>query len=114
MTMLTADCMALFAWRKGIDDCIPPQSGVNCAVFRNKSTILSSELIKEADKIAWQKWYGERLYTYVNSKKIKSTHAGYCFLMAGWDYQRDDKRNPVLTKGGLYILEIFPLNFANK
>jgi hypothetical protein len=107
MTLLTPDCLALFAWRKGIDDCIPPQTGVNCAVFRNTGDLLSSELIKEADELAWSKWGNERLYTYVNSKKIKSSHPGYCFLQAGWDYQRDAKGKPVLTKGGLYILEGF-------
>ncbi len=108
MTLLTPDSRALFAWRKGIDDCIPPQIGVNCAVFRNEGNILSSTLIKEACGLAWQRWPGERLYTYVNYKKIISAHPGYCFLMAGWDYQRG-KSKLILTKGGLYILEILPV-----
>jgi len=108
MTLLTVDCRALFAWGNGIDDCIPPQSGINCAVFRNTGDVLSSELIKEADEMAWRRWPPElRHYTYVNADKIKSSHPGYCFRMAGWDYQRDERGNPVKTKGGLYILEIF-------
>ena len=107
LTLLTQDCRALFAWRKGIDDCIPPQTGVNCAVFRNEGNTLSSVLIKEADGLAWNKWQDNRHYTYVNYDKIQSEHPGYCFLKAGWDYQRDKKGKPQLTKGGLYILEIF-------
>jgi len=107
MTLLTVDGRALFAWRNGIDDCIPPQLGVNCAVFRNEGDFLSSMLIKEAEELAWRKWPNERLYTYVNGQKIRSHHPGYCFIKAGWDYQRDECGKPVLTKGGLYILEKF-------
>ena len=106
MILLTLDCKALFGWRKQkiTDD---KQSGVNCFVFRNEGNILSSELIKEADELAWNRWGDSRHYTYVNKEKIASKHAGYCFIMAGWDYQRDDKGKPILTKGGLYILERF-------
>jgi len=100
MILLTPDCSALFGWRKqSIND--DGQAGVNCFVFRNESEILSSDLIKEADDMAWQRWPGERLYTYVNSKKIRSSNPGYCFLMAGW--QRCG-----MSKGGLTILEIYP------
>jgi hypothetical protein len=34
--------------------------------------------------IAWQRWPGERLYTYVNPRKVKSENPGYCFKVAGW------------------------------
>lgn len=107
MILLTSDGRALFGWRKQkINDA--GQDGVNCFVFRNEGDHLSSDLIKEADEMAWNSWPGERLYTYVNSEKIQSGHPGYCFLMAGWDYQRNAKGKPVLTKGGLHILEIEP------
>ena len=33
---------------------------------------------------AWKRWPGERLYTYVDPKKIKSTNPGYCFKVCGW------------------------------
>ncbi len=102
LTLLTVTCDALFAWRKGIDDCIPPQTGVNCAVFRNESSILSSELVKEADYLAWQKWPGERLYTYVNVDKVRHKRdPGRCFIKAGWKVCGK-------SKGGLVILEILP------
>lgn len=73
---------ALFVWRKFKDD--SGQEGINCAVFRNESTHLSSELIRQADAIADAVWPGERHYTYVSAEKVRSTNPGYCFLMAGW------------------------------
>jgi hypothetical protein len=82
MALLTADCDALFVWRRFISG--DGQEGVNCAVFRNESAILSSELIREAEQLAWQRWPGERLYTYVNPRGIKSTNPGCCFKKAGW------------------------------
>lgn len=80
--LLTQNADALFVWRKFIDK--SGQTGINCAVFRNESNVLSSLLILEAEQLAWQRWPGERLYTYVNASKVKSPNAGYCFKMAGW------------------------------
>ena len=82
MVLLGADCLALFVWRKFMDK--SGQQGVNCAVFHNESAKLSSELILEAEELAWQYWPGERLYTYVNPRKVQSVNPGYCFKMAGW------------------------------
>jgi hypothetical protein len=73
---------ALFVWRNFIDD--SGQEGINCAVFRNESGHLSSELIRQADAIADHLWPGERHYTYVQKEKIRSTNPGYCFQKAGW------------------------------
>lgn len=99
MVLMTERCDALFVWRKFIDDTVPAQRGVNCAVFRNESLVLSSALIREACELAWQRWPGERLYTYVNSAKVRSTNPGFCFLKAGW-------RRCGETKGGLMIFEL--------
>jgi hypothetical protein len=96
MILITKNKDALFVWRKFIDK--SGQKGVNCAVFRNEGRIRSSILIMEAMAIAWRRWPGERLYTYVNSRKIRSSNPGYCFLVAGW-------KKCGLTKGGLIILE---------
>lgn len=82
MVLLTELADALFVWRKFISD--DGQTGVNCSVFRNESSALSSELILEAEQFAWQRWSGERLYTYVSPLAVKSANPGYCFLMAGW------------------------------
>lgn len=99
MLLMTVSCDALFAWRKFIDK--SGQIGVNCAVFRNESPHLSSVLILEAEQHAGARWPGERLYTYVNDRAIKSTNPGYCFLKAGWN-------RCGVTKGGLVILEKLP------
>ena len=97
MILMTQDCLALFAWRKQkLNDA--GQSGIECTVFRNEGQILSSELIKEADELAWQRWDDARHYTYVNPKKIRSTNPGYCFLEAGWGKCGTSKK-------GLVILE---------
>ena len=87
---------ALFVWRMFIDK--SGQKGVNCAVFRNESPVLSSDLIREADAIADFCWPGQRHYTYVRASAVASRNPGYCFLCAGWN-------RCGFTKGGLLILE---------
>lgn len=74
----------LFVWRKFRDD--SGQQGINCAIFRNESAVLSSALILEAEAFAWRKWPSDtRLYTYVDRKKTKPKRdPGYCFIQAGW------------------------------
>ncbi len=83
LVLVTPDYRALFVWRKAIyrkDN----QVGVECTLFRNEGDILSSQLIKEAEEFAKQKWPGERFFTYVWGKKVKSSNPGYCFVKAGW------------------------------
>lgn len=98
LVLITSDCRAIFGWRKFID--ASGQNGVNCAFFRNEGAfdgaVLSSELILAAEKLAYQKWPGERLYTYVNAKMVKSSNPGYTFQRAGWV-------KCGLTKSGLLI-----------
>lgn len=100
MLLLTADASALFVWRKFIskDD----QQGVNCAVFRNESGHLASDLIREAMRLGWQRWPGTRFYTYVNPRKVRSTNPGYCFLRAGW------RRCGITKTRRLLVLEATP------
>jgi hypothetical protein len=100
IVLRTGDADAMFVWRKFIDDAIPKQEGVNCAVFRNEapSRYLSSELIRQADAVADFCWPGERHYTYVNSEAVRSRNPGFCFVAAGW-------RRCGHTKGGLLIYE---------
>lgn len=80
--LITAGGDAIWVWRKFKD--ASGQQGVNCAVFRNEGPILSSLLILDACWVAWQRWPGERLYTYVNPRGIRSTNPGACFKAAGW------------------------------
>lgn len=101
--LLTPDARALFVWRKFKDD--SGQTGVNCAVFRNECAwggVTSSSLIIAAERIAWERWPGERLYTYVDARRVRSTNPGYCFICAGWRHCGYTKRNK------LRILEKLP------
>ena len=97
--LLTRDGTALFGWRRFVDD--SGQQGINCSVFRNEGGTQSSDLIREAMAIAWRRWPGQRLYTYVDPAAVASTNPGYCFIAAGW-------RAAGYTKGGLRILEALP------
>lgn len=78
------------------------QTGVNCAVFRNEGAGRSSDLIREACGIAWARWPGQRLYTFVNAAKLPhGKRPGYCFESAGW-------ARCGTSKGGLLIFEHYP------
>lgn len=99
MVLVTPDALALFVWRKFIDDAVPKQTGVNCAVFRNEGPQLSSLLIRGAMEAARLRWPGERVYTYVDPKRTRHKRdPGRCFIKAGWKPRGE-------TKGGLRILE---------
>lgn len=100
MVLITPDGQALFVWRKFRS--MDHQEGVNCAVFRNEGQSLSSELIRAADALAWERWPGERLYTYVDPSSTKRKRdPGRCFLRAGWQHYG-------WTPKGLRILDIRP------
>ena len=78
------------------------QTGYNNALFRNESDRLSSEIILEAEQMAFEKWGPNRLYTYIDAEKTakhrgRRHEPGYCFLMAGWHFER-------LSKGGKHLL----------
>ena len=115
LVLRTGSGDAFFVWKKFKDDCLYepiitkrgivggeriPQSGINCAVFRNENgqKYQSSELIRQADAIADCIWPGQRHYTYVDPKSVGSRNPGFCFLVAGW-------RRCGITKGGLLILD---------
>lgn len=100
VVLRTAQNDAIFVWRKFIDD--SGERGVNCAVFRNESKVLSSQLICEADICAWKIWPNSRLYTYVDPNEVRGTNPGYCFFMAGW------RKCLHRTKSGLLIFEKLP------
>lgn len=82
LVLVGHDDRALFVWRRFIS--MDDQVGVCCSVFRNEGDVLASDLIREADAIADDRWPGERHFTYVAPAKIRSSNPGYCFLAAGW------------------------------
>ena len=100
MILLSSDDMALFVWRKTRFR-HDGQDGIECSIFRNEGDELSSDLIREACILAWERWPGTRLFSYVNGKKIRSTNPGHCFMMAGW-------RKEGKSGKGLTILGILP------
>lgn len=103
MVLLTPCARALFVWRQFITkDPTAGRSDVNCAIFRNEGAGLSSAPIIEAVELAWQRWPGERLYTYVNPRRVRSSNPGYCFLRAGW------RRCGVTKTRRLLVLERMP------
>lgn len=57
----------------------------------------SSEVILEAERMAFERWGPNRLYTYVDPKKISSPNPGYCFKMAGWKFAG-------ISKSGKHLL----------
>lgn len=98
VVLLTLDKSALFVWRKF--ESLDHQDGINCAVFRNEGAWRSSELIRAADRIAFERWPGARHYTYIDQRRIRSTNPGFCFKVAGW-------RTCGRTKDlGLHVLEL--------
>lgn len=73
-------------------------------LFRNLGAGLSSELIRaatEATYAAWIERYGalpeEWLRTEVDTRRIRSTNPGCCYLKAGWVRDR-------VVRGKLYLL----------
>jgi hypothetical protein len=97
IAVMTANLDALFVWQKSKYRA-DKQDGINCAVFRNEGAAKSSLLIQEAMELAWLKWGYQRLFTFVDARKIKSSNPGYCFKMAGW-------QSAGVTKTGLLIFE---------
>lgn len=94
MVLITANEDALFIWRKFKSG--DGQEGINCAAFRNETNILSSALIMEAMEVALRRWPEQRLYTYVNPRKIRSLNPGCCFKHAGWKECGQTKWNKLI------------------
>jgi len=102
LVLMTQQADALIVFRRFVSQDRVYGHGVNCAVFRNEGHFRSRSLIREAvEEWAWKRWPSQRLYTYVDGRRIVSTNPGYCFKCAGW------KRCGV-TSGGLIVLELVP------
>lgn len=107
MVLLTPNADALCVWRKFKN--LDHQEGVNCAIFRRdeSSNDVASALLAGAREIAWNRWPGDRLYTYVDPRKVPPTFRagrptwGHCFYQDGWKFGG-------LTSKGLHILFRLP------
>lgn len=106
LLLITADAGAVCAWRKE-EYRFDGQAGVNCAIFRREHGDIASNLLKAAMALAWERWPGERFFTFVDPKEVEPTWRagrptwGHCFYQAGWRFAG-------LTKKRLHILECLP------
>jgi hypothetical protein len=111
LALMTADGGAICAWRKEKHR-KDGQAGVNCSIYRREVGEPSSALLSTAMDLAWAKWPGERLFTFVDPRQVKPTMVkgprghfyavwGYCFYQAGWLFEG-------LTAKGLHILAAYP------
>ena len=80
------------------------QTGAECTIFRRERGDLASDLLRAAMAVAWARWPGERLFSFVDPREVAPTWRagrptwGHCFYQAGWRYAG-------LTKKRLHILE---------
>ena len=102
IVLLTPDAGALFVWRRFVEPGQSEPRGTYCSVFRREWGCWPvSAMILAAEELAWRRWPGERLYTYVAPWMVRSSNPGYCFQVVGW-------RKCRTTARGLVELEKLP------
>lgn len=69
LVLVARDDRALFVWRR-MAYTLDGQRGICCAVFRREAGALASDLIREADALADDRWPGVRHYTYVAPSRV--------------------------------------------
>jgi len=97
LILTTPNVDALIVFRKSNRE-IAGRKGVYLSFFRNESWRPSSHLIKQALWLAGKRWPGEKVFTLVNPRKVKTRIPGYCFRRAGFKHTGN-------TKKGLMIFE---------
>jgi hypothetical protein len=91
LILLSHDERAVWGWwRPHPASGIPSLNGLDgwtCTIFRNESSVLSSELVLDAERALYQSGVDigpDGLLTYVWDSRIRSHNPGYCFKVAGW------------------------------
>jgi hypothetical protein len=85
------------------------QTGINCAIFRNESHRKASEILLEAEMLAFEKWGCQRLYTYIDPDKTKAIYrhgqrvVGWSFRKAGWKPMIHKNGKPRLSTSGQWL-----------
>jgi hypothetical protein len=85
------------------------QTGYNCAIFRNESSRKASDIILEAERLAFEKWGPNRLYTYIDPNKTAiiirrgERIVGFCYRKAGWKPRLKKNGQPHLSKAGQWL-----------
>lgn len=94
--LITRDQEAVFGWwRPHPDSGITAMNGLDgwtCTIFRNRTCLLSSELIRDAETALYSLGLScgpDGLLTYVHdqktaSRRSKRAQPGQCFIHAGW------------------------------
>lgn len=83
--------------------------GYYLQIFRNESKRRASEILLEAERIVFERWGPNHLFTFVDPRKTRAIFrhgrrvVGFCFLKAGWKPMRNQDGTPCLTKRGLWV-----------
>lgn len=105
IVLVSPDGRSCLVWRRSYYPTRDGQSGVCCAAYRsegNSRGLLASDLLRAGMEIAWQRWPGQRLFTYIDPRHISSANPGYCFKVLGW------RHVGYTIKARLHVLEICP------
>ena len=120
LVLRNSEGTVLFGWIWPDDDKrMDGQTGYNCAIFRNESPRKASEIILEAERLAFEKWGPNRLYSYVDPAKTQVVRAlrnyprwgirrgerivGFCYRKAGWKPRLKKNGQPHLSQAGQWL-----------
>lgn len=84
--------------------------GYNCAIFRTESDRKASDIILEAERLAFEKWGPNHLYTYIDPRKTRTIKChgrrvvGFSFRKAGWKPLVNKDGTPRTSVDGKHIL----------
>lgn len=99
LCLTNIDRTILFVWQRPLPEFRRDnQYGYCCTLFRNEDSRLSSDIILEAERIVTECWGASRIFTYVDSDKVKSSNPGYCYLKAGWERIGRSKSGKILLE----------------
>ena len=110
LVLRNAEGSILFGWIWPDDEKrMDGQTGYNCAIFRNESPRKAHEIILEAERLAFEKWGPNRLYSYIDPNKTRVIKrrgvriVGFCYRLAGWKPRLYKNGRPHLSKSGLWL-----------
>jgi hypothetical protein len=110
----------LFAWMWPDEDKrMDGQKGYYCAIFRNESKRQASDIILEAEDMAFAKWGPNRLYTYIDPDRTRAIVAlrdypkwgirqgerivGFAYRKAGWKPMVHKNGKPKRSQHGQWL-----------
>jgi len=100
LILVTPDLRSLAIFRRG--RLADGRSGVWLTCFRREDHRgRASELIRQVCRLAWQRWPGQAITTWVDPRRVDSAVPGYCFRRAGF-------RRIRTTRRGLIELTLVP------